>query len=222
MEHTDSSLFASQPSEPLPRVRGDKALAYHSRGVEIYRAGEQGAAWRVCLGAVRLDQEHDGELRFAGVAVAGDIIGAETLLLGTYTFTARTLSSVTLEPWSENADLLAPTKVLQAFTQVERRTADALALRQGAAEHRIAELLNLIGRGLALGRDKVRVALPTLKDIAEMTGLTIETVSRTIKSLRGSGALDMVGERRAREVWVESATAPVSATQSGDHQGSIQ
>ncbi len=202
VEPPERKLEAQSGSED---AGDDRPLKYFPRGDCIYLAGDHGVAWRVCLGAVRLDQECDGETRFAGVAVAGDIIGAETLLFGSYTFSARALSAVTLEPWSECADSLAPRKLLQAFTQVERRAADALALRNGAAEHRIGELLNLIGRGLAFGRTKVRIALPTLRDIAEMTGLTIETVSRTIKNLRSSGDLDVVGERRAREVWVESA-----------------
>lgn len=180
------------------------SLERHGRGSEIYKAGDDGLAWRVCLGAVRLDQHCEGETRFAGVAVAGDIIGAETLMFGRYTYTARALSEVTLEPWSSSLDEVAPGKLMQMLSGIERRSVESIALRSGTAERRIGQLLGLIGRGLALGRSKVRVALPTLRDIAEITGLTIETVSRTIKSLRGNGELEMVGERQAREVWVES------------------
>lgn len=178
-----------------------------TRGREIYCAGDEGVAWRVCLGAVRLDQQIEGETRFAGVAVAGDIIGAEVLMFGRYTYTARALSEVTLEPWSSSMEEVAPGKLMHMLAGIERRSVDSLALRSGSAERRIGQLLGLIGRGLALGRSKVRVALPALRDIAEITGLTIETVSRTIKSLRGNGELEMIGERRAREVWVESGPA---------------
>jgi len=183
------------------------AISHHSRGREIYRAGEQGAAWRVCIGAVRLDQHLDDQRRFAGVAVAGDIIGAEVLLFGKYTYSARALSSVVLERWSDSVEQVAPLKLLQLFSGIERRSADTLALRTGTAAHRIGQLLGLIGRGLALGRSKARITLPTLRDIAEITGLTIETVSRTIKSLRSNGELEIAGERCGREIWVEARSS---------------
>jgi CRP/FNR family transcriptional regulator len=206
---TASNLPCSNPgSAALPPESVPPSLERHARGSEIYRAGDDGVAWRVCLGAVRLDQHLDGETRFAGVAVAGDIIGAEVLMFGRYTYTARALSELTLEPWSSSLDEVAPGKLMQMLSGIERRSVDSIALRSGSAERRIGQLLGLIGRGLALGRSKVRVALPTLRDIAEITGLTIETVSRTIKSLRGNGELEMVGERQAREVWVESGEPP--------------
>ena len=202
---TASNLSCSNPgAAALPPESVPQSLARHTRGSEIYRAGDDGVAWRVCLGAVRLDQHLEGETRFAGVAVAGDIIGAEVLMFGRYTYTARALSEVTLEPWSTSLEEVAPGKLMQMLSAIERRSVDSIALRSGTAERRIGQLLGLIGRGLAVGRSKVRVALPTLRDIAEITGLTIETVSRTIKSLRGNGGLEMVGERQTREVWVES------------------
>lgn len=206
---TASNLPRCNPgSGALPPESVPPSLSRHTRGSEIYRAGDDGVAWRVCLGAVRLDQHLEGETRFAGVAVAGDIIGAEVLMFGRYTYTARALSELTLEPWSTSLDEVAPGKLMQMLAGIERRSVDSIALRSGTAERRIGQLLGLIGRGLALGRNKVRVALPTLRDIAEITGLTIETVSRTIKSLRGNGELEMVGERQAREVWVESGEPP--------------
>jgi hypothetical protein len=43
---------------------------------------------------VRLDrQEPNGEQSFANLAIIGDILGAETLLFGRYTFTATALSA---------------------------------------------------------------------------------------------------------------------------------
>ena len=196
--------FPGSTASTMDLLDSRPSLARHLRGSGIYAAGEEGVAWRVRLGAVRLDHYVSCETRFAGVAVAGDVIGAEVLMFGRYTYSARALSDVTLEPWSSSLDEVVPGSFVQLLSGIERRAADSLALRSGTAERRIGQLLGLIGRGLALGRGKVRVALPTLRDIAEITGLTIETVSRTIKSLRGNGELEMVGERRAREVWVES------------------
>lgn len=173
-----------------------------ARGNSIYEAGQTGSAWRVMLGVVRLDRAGEDGPEFGGLALAGDVIGAETLLLGRYTFAARALTPVVIEPWGMMAECASPDVLLQALTTTEDRVADTLALRNGTPDRRINRLLALMGRGLAHGRKLVRVALPQLRDIAEMTGLTIETVSRTISRLKDAGELDVRGNARERQVWV--------------------
>lgn len=172
------------------------------RGKDIYAAGQGGGAWRVMLGVVRLDRAGEDGPEFGGLALAGDVIGAETLLLGSYTFSARALTPVVIEPWGAAAERASSEVLLQALTTTEGRVADTLALRNGSPDRRINRLLALMGRGLAHGRKLVRVALPQLRDIAEMTGLTVETVSRTISRLKEAGELDVRGNSRERQVWV--------------------
>jgi CRP-like cAMP-binding protein len=180
---------------------GRRCLA---RGRLIHEAGERGIAWRVSLGAVRLDRDSEDGPQFGGLALAGDVIGAEVLLFGAYTFTARALSPVVLEPWLTHQESASPRVLLQALATSENRMADALALRSGTPGRRINRLLGLIGRGLGHGQRMVRVALPQLRDIAEMTDLTVETVSRTISRLTSSGALEVSGRYRSRAVWVST------------------
>ena len=49
----------------------------------IFVAGGDGLAWRVAHGVVRLDRiSPAGHSTFASLAIAGDILGCEALLLG--------------------------------------------------------------------------------------------------------------------------------------------
>lgn len=85
-----------------------------------------------------------------------------------------------------------------ALTASERRMADALALRCGKAVARIRRLLSIIaGAGTRDGADPL-IVLPRLKDIAEITDLKIETVSRTISQLNDVGELAIEDHRQVR------------------------
>lgn len=54
-------------------------------GEAIYHASDTGLAWRVRNGVVRLDTINKGEEPcFASLAIAGDILGCETMLFGAY------------------------------------------------------------------------------------------------------------------------------------------
>lgn len=185
---------------------GRRDCRHIERGERIFDAGEAGRAWRVLIGVVRLDRGCEDGAEFSGLALAGDVIGAETLLLGNYTFTARALTAVTIEAWGEQREHFRPQTLLHTLTAMEKRVADALALRKGSPDRRIGRLLNLMGRGIAHGQRIVPVALPQLRDIAEMTALTVETVSRTISRLKSDGALSMCGGERSRKVWVDTGT----------------
>ncbi len=166
------------------------------RGEVIYRAGEQGNAWRVVSGSVRLDHEEMEGARFAGLSLAGDVIGAETLLLGSYTYTAQALSGCVIEPWLQPSESPGFGKtMLRLLAAAERRTADVLAVRHGKADERVGGLLWLIGSAGAS-----RFKLPRLRDIADITGLSIETVSRTIHALDAEGAVAVEGRRQRRHI----------------------
>lgn len=73
-----------------------------STGSLIYpqdMAAPGGRACHIVSGSVRLDR-HDGEqVQPAGIALPGDLIGAETLLFERTTFAARAVSPVELAAW---------------------------------------------------------------------------------------------------------------------------
>lgn len=183
--------------------RLDAASAGETRfrlGAVLYEAGQAGQAWRVIEGSVRLDRPGPDGLMFASLAVAGDVIGAETLLFGQYEFVARALSDGAVAPW---ADQVARPResLLQVLALGERRAADVIALRAGQAAERVRRLMLLLTRQQRAAADAVeastRMAMPSLRDMADITGLTAETVSRVLSGMRRDGVLSREGWRHA-------------------------
>lgn len=183
---------------------GKRQLA---RGEGLYTAGSAGVAWCLLSGSVRLDRAGiDGEQGFASIAVKGDVIGAETLLFGQYTFSATALAPCVLAPWpggkvgrdaqSTPFTQSADETLLHTLARAERRAAEVIALRCGQAAGRVGRLVSMLAQTPAVYEprvaddvDDLQVALPSLQDMAEITALTLETVSRMVSRLRESGVL---------------------------------
>lgn len=165
----------------VDRNNSDKACRNAQRcsvGESLYHAGQEGLAWRVAQGVVRLDMiSPGGELSFASLAISGDIIGCETMLFGAYTFSASALTQCELTPWPEGNKAPASESLLQSLASSQKRAAEVVALRGGEAVSRVMGLVRL------LASETDQVVLPTRQDIAEITDLRFETISRVIKRL---------------------------------------
>lgn len=147
-------------------------------GSLLFEAGSEGLAWRIRKGVIRLDaREGKGEAHFASLAVAGDILGCETLLFGVYTFRASALTQCELTPWPEGESALAGESMLASLAASQRRAAEVVALRGGQAIERILGLVRLLADPAG------NLVLPMRQDIADITDLRFETVSRLIKQL---------------------------------------
>lgn len=167
----------------LPTVQ----LRKISIGERIHAAGAEGIAWRVKSGAVRLDRITAEGGDYAGLALRGDVIGAETLLFGKYSFAAYAIGDCELEPWLAADKALSGESLLQTLAAAERRAADALALRAGEAFERVRQLCLLLARNGDPGRKEITI--PELRDMAAITNLTEATVSRAMSRLRRLGIL---------------------------------
>ncbi|MEF8698616.1 MAG: Crp/Fnr family transcriptional regulator [Candidatus Accumulibacter sp. UW25] len=187
----------STESGGTPAVKAKRCLLSLARGQRLYAAGSPGTAWRVLSGSLRLDRhEPNGEHSFASLAISGDIIGAETLLFGHYTFTATALSPATIAPWPEAHDAaLAGDSLLATLAKAERRAAEVIALRCGQAAERVRRLVMMLAHAPEKNPEKptaveFRVVLPSRQDMADITALKLETVSRMVSQLRQAGILD--------------------------------
>ncbi|MFA5124165.1 Crp/Fnr family transcriptional regulator [Zavarzinia sp.] len=176
-----------------------------SIGEHIYAAGVEGIAWRVKSGAVRLDRITAEGSNYAGLALRGDVIGAETLLFGKYSFAASAIGDCELEPWLAADKALSGESLLQTLAAVERRAADALALRAGAAFERVRQLCLLLARYRDEGRKEIMI--PELRDMAAITNLTEATVSRAMSRLRRLGILQRRGRRHGLMLVADPAFA---------------
>ena len=164
-----------------------RSTSRFSVGEALYHATAEGMAWRVQNGVVRLDTlGPTGKLTFASLAIAGDILGCETLLFGAYTFSASALTQCELIPWPEGEASTNGESLLESLAIAQHRAADIVALRGGQAIDRVIGLIRL------LGNSQGQVVLPTRQDIADITNLRFETISRLIKGLERSGILATV------------------------------
>ena len=158
-------------------------------GQRVHAAGQPGSGERVLRGAVRLERvAADGSREFAGLAVRGDVFGAETLTSGHYGFDAFALVDAELGCWSHPARLPAAPALALALDGLERRAADALALRSGAPVERVRRLILMLADGGV-------VPIPPLKDIGAITGLAGETVCRALAALKRNGDLRRSGPK---------------------------
>jgi CRP-like cAMP-binding protein len=150
----------------------------------LYAASTQGQPWRLNEGIVRLNSRaSNGDAKFASLAIAGDILGCETLLFGCYTFQASTLTQCRLTPWPEGGGAVDSASLLTSLAKAQQRAADLVALRGGQAIDRVLGLIRL------LADQAGRVVLPTRQDIADITDLRFETISRIVKQLERSAIL---------------------------------
>ncbi|MGV8898651.1 MAG: Crp/Fnr family transcriptional regulator [Burkholderiaceae bacterium] len=168
-------------------IEACRTRSFH-QGEQLYCARASGISWRVISGSVRLNRiADDGKKLFANLAVEGDVIGAETLLMGRYEFEAVAISDCELVPWPDGASSASRDSLLQILATAERRTADVVALRSGLAMDRVMRLIAMIAQRDE--NDDLCFALPKGQDISEITDLTKETISRIISSLKHDGVL---------------------------------
>lgn len=185
-----AGAFVVQEEEKMPFFTVDRkksmnpvAPRFLSCGDAFYRAGQEGLAWRLKRGLLRLDHPEAGGERFASLAIAGDIVGCETLLFGVYTFSATALTECELSPWPEGEQALAGESMLASLARAQQRAAEIVALRGGQAVDRVLGLVRLLADPQGL------VVLPMRQDIADITDLRFETISRIVKQLERAGVL---------------------------------
>lgn len=147
---------------------------HFKRGETIYFCSFQGPLWVITQGLVRLDATDPSKVEeFSHLGLTGDVLGLETLTLGHYGFTARALTPCTLVVQNTIDNPLE-----QMTHQLGLRLSQLMALRAGSAVERLQRFIRLITQSGRQPLGKDRQHMPLLADIAEITGLTIETVSR--------------------------------------------
>ena len=86
----------------------------------------------------------DGLSTFASLAIAGDILGCETLLFGCYTFRATALTHCHMHPWPEGGNQADQRALLTLAGKAQQRAADLVALRGGQTADRVLGLMRLL------------------------------------------------------------------------------
>jgi CRP-like cAMP-binding protein len=180
----------------------------------IYSAGQLGPAYQVISGTIRLDhtqKSHKSPL--ANLAIADDLVGAEVLLRKPYAFQACALTDCELMVWQQPTDLLAEA-LAEQLIKSSLRQSDVVSLRCGMAMERILKFIQLLSSKSQVGESN-NIALPPLKETADITDLTIETVCRCITNLRKQGILQPVqgtrGNLRNQFTFSTQSCVPMAA-----------
>lgn len=169
---------AGETAARATKGSSEKAVFRLERGVRLWTAKAQGPCWRVVGGVVALFQPEDGATpdaeRFVMLAYGGDLVGIEAQLLGSYAFDAVALTTAALAPWNGTWGQTFP------YVWHAQRTYEVAQLRLGSARKRLQRLRALLD-ATAPGSP-----WPRLRDIAAVTGLQVETVSRLLSRRRGT------------------------------------
>jgi CRP/FNR family transcriptional regulator, nitrogen fixation regulation protein len=193
---------SSEKASPLAQyMQLAGATMSFARNAEIFGENEPADyVYSVISGSVRTYRIlSDGRRQISGFYLPGDVFGLE--FGDDHAFSAEAITDskvVVVKRGALNALAERDPAIgrdLFAITGRElRRVQDHLVLLVKTARERVVSfLLEMAERA---GAEKV-VALPMPRqDIADYLGLTIETVSRTLTSLEGSAAIDILTSRR--------------------------
>jgi CRP/FNR family transcriptional regulator len=180
------------------------AVKLAAGGTVFYEGDDSTYLFNVVRGALRLSKLlPDGRRQLTGFLFPGDFLGLS--IGGVYPYTAEALAPSELCRF-ERASL---TRMLDRFPKLERQLLSLasnelaqaqdhlMVLGRKTATERIATvLLKLADR---IGQKKnsgCALDLPmTRADLADYTGLTTETVSRTLSQLKKQGVVDTSGVR---------------------------
>ena len=173
----------------------------YKREETIYSIAEKATLWRVLSGVVRLDQlESDSETPTAPtsnlvvLAIAGDLIGVESLCQAPYSLQAQALTDVVLEAVTVQSTAHNHQLMMEALLQHPMRSHDMSRLRTGSVLSRMTHLLRMMGHEPSIlasaGADSnaidavaLRNSLPTLRELAQVVDAKPETVCRTLAQL---------------------------------------
>ena len=203
-----SELFGGLSTDALEQVRAASALRRVIKGEMLFHQDEPASTIYVVVGGrLRMTQTTPAGqqviIRYVGAGEAAGynaISGKEA-----YSSSVLAVEDATLRSWSRARfkDLMAihPQIALNALSVVRSRYEELQTrMRELATEpveqriaHTILRLAGQAGRRTAAG---IELAIPlSRQDIAEMSGTTLHTVSRTISTWEGDGIIDS-GRRR--------------------------
>jgi CRP/FNR family transcriptional regulator len=205
-EVRDKAICAALDNEELREMNAiATSVRLHANQTAFYEGDEDTFLFNVVEGAVRLSRMlPDGRRQITGFLFPGDLLGLS--VEGVYAYTADAITDTSLCRF----DRARLTELAERFPKLEHQLLSLasnelvqaqdhlMILGQKKAAERVATVLLRLAERIGQQADGGRVLdLPmTREDLADYTGLTIETVSRKITLLRQKGAIEMPGERR--------------------------
>jgi CRP-like cAMP-binding protein len=199
------ALFGVLDNDALARIHYRVPDLRFEPGQSLFTAHDPGtAAYTVREGVVRLERSSErGGRRIVRLAGRGDLIGMEAMLGQTYAADALACTPVKVcrlprvlldELAGEQPQLL---RDMMKRWQAALDEADEwlTELSVGSARWRMLRLLLKLSE---FGEPDGRVWLPSRQEMGSMLGMTVETASRLVSSLKREAVLDTLDVRHAR------------------------
>ncbi len=153
--------------------------------------------WRIAQGAFSISQQH-GDSVSSVLAMPGDLVGIERLGVSSMTLSCKAITNGRLVPVIVN-DACAEAQLLRAaYDQSRAQSVRELQLRTGPMPERLRHLLLLLGDLAGEEEGVAELQLPTLRQMAELTDSTAESVCRVLTRLKGQSVLQASSAGRLR------------------------
>lgn len=182
----------------------------YRRGTEIFGEAEPAEyLYQVLSGAVRSYKLlSDGRRQINAFHLSGDVFGVEEN--NAHRFTAEAIVATTVQltrrqsilDGSSHGQVGAITNVLKLVTKnLQHAETHMLLLGRKTALERVAAFLMEMDERLTAA---AAIVLPmSRRDIADYLGLTLETVSRTLSTLRDQGVITFAGQAQRQIVLLD-------------------
>jgi len=205
-EVRDKAICAALDYEELRQLNAiATSVSLPADKTVFYEGDKDTFLFNVVQGAVRLSKMlPDGRRQITGFLFPGDLLGLSAE--GVYAYTAEAIIDTSLCRF----DRTRLTEIAEHFPKLERQLLSLasnelvqaqdhlMILGRKSADERVATILLRLAERIGQRSNSGSVLdLPmTRYDIADYTGLTIETVSRSISLFRQKGVIEMSDARR--------------------------
>lgn len=201
----DRAFFCDLPEADLARYERIKVARLYPKGSLLFVEGQPSkAVYMLCHGRVKLSTcSSEGKIVILGIAEAGEVLGLSAALTGSeYEMTAEAVDACQLN-FVRTSDLLSflhesPEACLKAATQLSRnyQTAHSQICSLGLSDtvsDKLAKLFLTWSReGTGNGTVRLRNQF-THEEIAEMIGVSRETVTRALRFFRENNLVTVKG-----------------------------
>ena len=204
-EVRDKAICRALDDDELRQLNSiSTSVKLETGGTAFYEGDDSTYLFNVVRGALRLSKLlPDGRRQVTGFLFPGDFLGLS--IAGVYSYTAEALTDCELCRF----DRTNLTRILDRLPKLEHQLLSLasnelaqaqdhiLVLGRKTATERVATvLLKLANRIGKIGNGGCALDLPmTRMDLADYTGLTTETISRTLSQLKKEGVIATVGVR---------------------------
>lgn len=182
----------------------------------IFREGEEAVNYfQVLSGSVKMvTVSTDGQEFIQGIFKSNDSFGEPALFCGfLYPSSARAIEACQLAKLSKNNFLTLLKENFEIHLELDRILCQRLKYKAMILseisfydpEHRISSLLNYFKQDFPKAKalpgkqknEETRIVPLTRQQLADLTGLRVETVIRTVKKMESDGKLQLIGRKIA-------------------------